>query len=189
MAIQISFLVLMVIVAVASTRLIYHDGITRHYKRMGIHCKMLAAMIVTMAIYAGSIGFKIHEYCLNQIEQKDSQLRSLSHQISADGMSSAGEVVLTTSGGNKIILGDENGLRNGAGDSGCSICAVRRSDCVGGCERSGVPADSISETSRHWASDDGIRTGSELLEQLRRWTSSDVSRADSISAHEDSVSF
>lgn len=88
MAIQINFLILMVIVAVASTRLIYHDGVTRHYKRMSIHCKMLAAMIVTMAIYSGSIGFKIHEHYMTEIQQKDSQIRALVQQDPAEGISS-----------------------------------------------------------------------------------------------------
>jgi len=74
MAIQLSFLWLMVSIAVASTKLIYHDGISCQFERMASHCRMLAVLIVAMTVYSGSIGFSIHEQCMRDIKQKDSAI-------------------------------------------------------------------------------------------------------------------
>jgi len=69
MALQLSFLFFLVAIAVASTRFIYIEAVNRHLLRLGRHCRILAALIVATTIYAGSIGFSVHEHCMTLLRQ------------------------------------------------------------------------------------------------------------------------
>jgi|GEM_PF-5103408 len=100
MAIQLSFLWLMVSIAVASTRLIYHDGISCQFERMASHCRMLAVLIVAMTVYSGSIGFSIHEQCMRDIKQKDNQMkgRAIANQTFTEQNEAFESLILSSSG-------------------------------------------------------------------------------------------
>ena len=82
MVIQLSFLWFMVSIAVASTKLIYHDGVSCQFERMASHCRMLAILIIAMTVYSGSIGFSIHEQCMREIQQKDSKIKAMAQEKS-----------------------------------------------------------------------------------------------------------
>lgn len=73
MVVQLSFLFFLVAFAVASTRLIYIDAFNRHLLQLERHCRILSALIVATAIYAGSIGFSVHEQCMMLLNQKAQQ--------------------------------------------------------------------------------------------------------------------
>jgi hypothetical protein len=189
MGIQLSFLALLVSIAVASTRLIYHDGVSRQFSRMGTHCRMLAALIVVTSVYSASIGFSIHEQCMREIQQKDSQIKALAQQKFADDVDRAGQVVLTTLAGNKICIGDDDGLRNGAGDSGRCFGELRRSGSAEASSRSGGAADSDAGIGCDGSGDDGLLVTSELLGKLREWSDGCFAGGRRITPSDHSVSF
>jgi len=100
MAIQLSFLWLMVSIAVASTKLIYHDGISCQFERMASHCRMLAVLIVAMTVYSGSTGSSIHEQCMRDIKQKDNQMkgRAIANQTFTEQNEAFESLILSSSG-------------------------------------------------------------------------------------------
>ncbi len=189
MGIQLSFLALLVSIAVASTRLIYHDGVSRQFSRMGTHCRMLAALIIVTSVYSASIGFSIHEQCMREIQQKESQIKALAQQKFADDVDRAGKVILTTVAGNKICIGDDDGLRNGAGDSGRGFGELRRSDLARGDSQSGRRIYPDDEVVCDGSGDDGLLDRSELLGKLRQWSDGCFSGSRRIIPADRSVSF
>ena len=72
MALQLTFLFILVMIEVGATRLIYHDGVSRQISRMRNHCRMLAAAMIATACFAASIGFKMHS---EMIQAVDSSIR------------------------------------------------------------------------------------------------------------------
>lgn len=189
MGIQLSFLGLLVSIAVASTRLIYHDGTARQFRRMALHCRMLAVLIVVTTVYSASIGFSIHEQCMQQIRQKDNQIRAMAKQKISDGVDRAGEVVLTTVGGNEICIGDDDGLRDGTGNIGCSSSELRRGVGSEASERGRSFADSNAGNGCNGPGDDGMVVGSELFAKLREWSDDCFSGGVRITPSKSSVSF
>lgn len=189
MGIQLSFLGVLVSIAVASTRLIYHDGVSRHFSRMAIHCRMLAVLIIVMTLYSASIGFSIHEQCMQEIQQKDNQLKALARQKFADDVDRSGTVILTTAGGNKIHIGDGDGLRNGTGSIGRSVDELRRRHAVEASPRVGRSANPDAGTCSNGSGHDGLLAASELLGKLREWSDGCFSAGVRVVPDENSVSF
>ncbi len=169
MTIQLSFLAFLVILSVASTRLIYHDGVVRQIKRMAVHCRMLAALIVVTVAYAGSIGFSVHEKYSEVLKQKDEQIRSLASQGATHEIGRSVPVVMKTRNGHEIKFGDENGVRSGAGSSRRSGRQLRRSDAAGASQSAGSPADPNAKTGSDGSVEYGNVAANELLEQVEQW--------------------
>ncbi len=77
MKIQLLCFAALVVVCVAGTRLIYHDGIVGDNRRLKLHCQMQAALILILCGWAGSIGFRINESCVAIIEQQSEVIEEL----------------------------------------------------------------------------------------------------------------
>lgn len=111
MALEISFLTFLVLLAVASTRLIYHDGVSRQIKRMANHCKMLAALIVSTVIFAFSIGVQVHEEVEELKQENETMLRQIATQTQAREISTEPVVEAVTKNGHTISLRSPDELR------------------------------------------------------------------------------
>ena len=120
MEIKLLFLAFMVMLCVSSTRLIYHDGVIRNIGRLGRHCKMLAVLIVSTVLYAGSLGVEIRQECFNLIEQQEERIRQI---VAAKQIKEKADFVLTTSRGSIFEFGDSYGMRTVSGiDGSRSTC-------------------------------------------------------------------
>lgn len=102
MELEISFLTFLVGLAVTSTRIIYHDGVSRQIKRMGIHCKMLAVLIVSTVLFALSVGVEIHEKVESLKHENETMQRQLSAKALAEEASQHAIVEAVTKNGHTI---------------------------------------------------------------------------------------
>jgi hypothetical protein len=111
MKIQLLCFAALVVVCVAGTRLIYHDGIVGDVRRLKWHCQMQAALILILCGWAGSIGFRISESCVAIIEQQSETINEL-QAVRGSSVNShvVSHVVLTTPSGTKIEE-ESNGVR------------------------------------------------------------------------------
>jgi len=189
MGIQLGFLGLLVGIGVASTRLIYHDGLTRQFHRMGRHCQMLAVLIVVTSLYSASIGFSIHEQCMREIKRKDAQIKAIAKQKFSDDVFRSSDVVLTTTGGNKISIGASDGLRNGTEYFGCCSSELRRCDGSESSEYCRGSADRYAGDGSTGPDHDGLLVGSKLLGELRGRIDGFFSGGEQISTDERAVNF
>jgi len=189
MGIQLGFLGLLVGIGVASTRLIYHDGLTRQFQRMGRHCQMLAVLIVVTSLYSASIGFSIHEQCMREIKEKDAQIKAIAKQKFSNDVFRGSDVVLTTAGGNKISIGASDGLRSGTEHFGCSSSELRRSRIAEAGTRGRGTADTDAGVRRNGSDHDGMVACSELLAKFREWSNGCFSGGGGIVPDENAVSF
>lgn len=153
MQIQLLCFAALVIVCVAGTRLIYHDGIVGDIRRLKWHCQMQAALILILCGWAGSIGFRINESCVAIIEEQSEVIEQLQAMrgepvkgIANRSSIESNHVVLTTSKGN-VVEGDLYGMRirarrsSGSGGrgsrfesgqrSGTAVHAVSGDGCTG----------------------------------------------------------
>jgi hypothetical protein len=128
MALEISFLTFLVLLAVASTRLIYHDGVSRQIKRMANHCKMLAALIVSTVIFAFSIGVQVHEEVEELKQENETMLRQIATQTQAREISKEPVVEAVTKNGHTITLRSPDELRAIFGSNGRRYDDLRRLD-------------------------------------------------------------
>jgi len=88
MSLQLTFLVILVSIEVAATRLIYHDGVSRQITRMRNHCRILAAAIITTACFAASIGFKMHSEMIEALQSESSHRIEYKESVRADDKNS-----------------------------------------------------------------------------------------------------
>jgi hypothetical protein len=189
MGIQLGFLGLLVGIGVASTRLIYHDGLTRQFHRMGRHCQMLAVLIVVTSLYSASIGFSIHEQCMREIKQKDAQIKAIANQKFSEDVYRGSDVVLTTVGGNKISIGASDGVRTGTEYFGCCSSELRRCDGFEGSEYRRGSADRYAGDGSTGPDHDGLLVGSKLLGELRGRIDGFFSGGEQIATDERAVNF
>jgi hypothetical protein len=112
MEIKLLFLAFLVMLCVSSTRLIYHDGVMRNLRRLGRHCKMLAVLIVSTVIYAGSLGVEIRQECFQMIEKQEERIRQI---VAAKNVREKVDFVMTTSRGTRFEFGDGYGMRRVSG--------------------------------------------------------------------------
>ena len=113
MQIQLLCFAALVIVCVAGTRLIYHDGIVGDNRRLKLHCQMQAALILILCGWAGSIGFRIAESCVAIIEQQSEVIEEL-QAMRGSSVNKIPEMTIVTAAGNKITFGGlSNVVRSG----------------------------------------------------------------------------
>ena len=113
MKIQLLCFAALVVVCVAGTRLIYHDGIVGDIRRMKWHCQMQAALILILCGWAGSIGFRINESCVAIIEQQSEVIEEL-QAMRGSSVNKIPEMTIVTAAGNKITFGGlSNVVRSG----------------------------------------------------------------------------
>lgn len=117
MEIKLLFLAFLVMLCVSSTRLIYHDGVIRNLGRLGRHCKMLAILIVSTVVYAGSLGVEIRQECFQLIEQQEERIRQI---VAAKQIRDRVDFVMTTKRGTRYEFGESYGLRTVPGADGSS---------------------------------------------------------------------
>ncbi len=113
---QILFLLILLTISVAGTRLIYHDGLIGNLKRLEKHCRMLALLIVVTVTYAGSIGYRLNSYYERCLMDKENTIRMVqAKHISDIPVADCRTVVFPS--GTTYTWTTNNGMRIGTGGS------------------------------------------------------------------------
>ena len=172
MEIKLLFLAFLVMLCVSSTRLIYHDGVIRNLGRLGRHCKMLAVLIVStvvyagsLGVYAGSLGVEIRQECFQLIQEQEERIRQI---VAAKQIRDRVDFVMTTRSGTRYEFGDSYGVRRVPGADVRSCERDRRGDSTTGEPEGGANGYHV------W----GLHALHDLFEQSR-WTGSPIYPADS----------
>lgn len=160
MKIQLLCFAALVVVCVAGTRLIYHDGIVGDVRRLKWHCQMQAALILILCGWAGSIGFRINESCVAIIEQQSETINKLQAvRGSSVNSHTVSHVVLTTPSGTKIEE-ESNGVRIIGGRRSSSSGRIHS---IGRGERSGATIHGVPGNGTLWNRGNEVVASSGML--------------------------